>query len=404
MKSGVVRLLASVLVLLLMLAGCGSGAEETPGPSGDAAEGAAESTDGVTPADGSESPGGGVATASATGCANSDVVALIDEVEGLEGAEREEFLVERAAEAAGGNISLYTEMADFELIEEAFDERYGDAGLSLSIYRAGSDQVRQRILEEAAAGFQGADLLEIEALEMVLLENEGILAPSSSPWADKVVEAGQFENFTADRFSYILPMWNTNLVQDPPESLEDFASGEYGNIALEDSDVYWFAVLVEWLQEEQGMSREEAIDLFAQMAANADLTHGHTTTAELVIAGQYGITPNSYLHRALSYSGEGAPVEWQPVNVPVVAEITAVSVVCSAANPAGALLLQDFFLDPDGVQSVYLELDRTPANAEKQAEQLGGIEIDPIRGDVQQIVNNYEEWSTLWDQTIRGQG
>jgi iron(III) transport system substrate-binding protein len=379
------RFVILLLALAMVLAACGSGAEEVTTAASEPAGGASADADGQT--------------AVAGGCENSEVVSLIEEAEGLEGEERETFLVERAQEA-GGSISLYTEMSDFELLAEAWDERYEDAELELTVYRAGSEQVRQRILEEAAAGFQGADLLEIEALEMVILGNEGILAPSSSPYAADVVEAGQFENFTADRFSYILPMWNTDSVQQAPASLEDFADGAYDNVALEDTDVYWFAVLVEHM-EEQGMSREEAVDVFAQMAANSDLTHGHTTTAELVIAGQYGISPNAYLHRALSYGAEGAPVEWQPVNVPVVAEITAVSVLCSAANPAGALLLQDFFLDPEGAQSVFVELDRTPANAEKQAEQLGGIELEPLRGDVEAIVENYEEWASLWEETIR---
>ena len=391
MASRTPRSVILVVLAVMALAACGSGAEEATGQDSEAADG------GGTAA----SEGGGQEVAAGGSCENSEVVSLIEEAEGLEGAEREEFLIERAQEA-GGQVSLYTEMSDFELLAEAWDERYEDAELELTVYRAGSEQVRQRILEEAAAGFQGADLLEIEALEMVILGNEGILAPSSSPWADEVVEAGQFENFTADRFSYILPMWNTNEVDSPPESLEDFASDKYGSVALEDTDVYWFAVLVNHLVENEGMTQEEAVDLFARMADNSDLTHGHTTTAELVVAGQYGITPNSYLHRALGYAGEGAPVEWQPVNVPVVAEITAVSVLCSAANPAGALLLQDFFLDPEGAQAVFVELDRTPANAEAQSEQLGGIEIEPIRGDVESIVDEYEQWATLWEETIRG--
>lgn len=348
--------------------------------------------------------GAPAAEGSSAGCENSKVSALIDEVEGLEGQEREKFLIERAVEA-GGLISLYTEMSDYEAIGDAFEDRYEDDGLELTLYRAGSEQVRQRILEESAAGFAGADLLEIEALEMVILGQEGILAPSSSPWEEDVVEAGQFEHFTADRFSYLMPLWNTNLIDEAPQGFEDFSSDKYaGAMALEDSDVYWFAVLVEHFMAEKGMSKDEAVGLFRQMAANSTITHGHTTTAELVVAGQHGITPNGYLHRAMKFQDKGAPLEWQPVNVPVVAEITAVSVVCSAANPAGALLLQDFFLDPDGAQAVFAAVGRTPSNKQAQAEQLGGVEIEPIRGDVEAIVSEYSEWAELWDEIVRGQG
>lgn len=381
------RVVAPVTAVALLLTACNGG--ETGGPQEAAAE-----TDPAVP----DAPPDGEAVAP---CDNSEVVALIGETEGLEGEEREQILIERAVEA-GGTVSLYTEMSDWAPVLDAFEDRYEDAGLELNIYRAGSESVRQRVLEEGAVGFAGADLVEIEALEMVILQREGILAPSSSPWSDEVVDAGQFEHFTADRFSYIMPLWNTDLVAEAPESLEDFTSEKYaGLVALEDSDVYWFAVLVDHFMAEQGMSKEEAVDVFKRIAANASITHGHTTTAELIVAGQHGITPNAYLHRAMKFESKGAPVGWKPVNVPVVAEITAVSVLCTAPNPAGALLLQDFFLDPAGVQAIFVEVGRTPSNRQAQAEQLGDVDIEPIRGDVERIVGEYADWAELWDEVIR---
>lgn len=352
---------------------------------------------------------GGTATAAAEGegtdgaCTDTDVTSLIDEVAELEGEERETRLAELAAETADGAINLYTEIADWEPIVEAFDERFGEAGLTLNVYRAPSDQIRQRVLEESEAGFAGADLLEIEALEMVILGDQGgILAPSDTPFREGVVEAGQFDGFTASRFSYILPLWNTEAVSDAPQSLQDFANGDYDNVALEDSDVYWFAVLVTYLQEEEGMSEEEAIGVFRDMAENSTVVHGHSVVADLVVAGQHAITPNGYAHRGVAMQAEGGPVEFQPVNVPVVAEPVGLSVLCTAANPAGALLLQDFFLDPDGVQQVYVDVGRTPSNAEAQELHFEGEPIAAVEGDIQAIVSDYEQWSTLWDQVLRG--
>lgn len=393
--------LVPLTILALGLTACGgsTASDDTSEPAGDTKTTAAADTGGEEPAGDSKTTA--AADTGSESCADAEIAQLISEVEGLSAEEREEVLVEKAAEA-GGQISLYTEMSDWQPVADRFEERFDDAGLELNVYRAGSDSVRQRILEESAAGFAGADLLEIEAIEMVILDNEGVLAPSSSPWADEVVEAGQYENFTADRFSYIMPLWNATVVDGPPASLDGFASEEYaGVLALEDSDVYWFAVLVEHFMAEEGMSKDEAIQVFKDIAANASISHGHTTTAELIVAGQYGITPNAYLHRATQFVEDGAPVEWQPVNVPVVAEITAVSAMCSAPNPAGALLLEDFFLAPDDVQAVLASVGRTPANREAQAAQLGGVEIEPIRGDVAEVVADYSEWSDLWDQVIR---
>lgn len=376
---------AAALALLLMACGGGGSAATDTG------------ADTATTAAAEQAAEGGGA-----GCADSEVAALIEEVAELEGEERETALVERAAETADGAINLYTEIADWEPIVEAFDERYGDADLSLNVYRAPSDQIRQRVLEESAAGFAGADLLEMEALEMVILGQQGILAPSSSPFAEDVVEAGQFENFSASRFSYILPLWNTDQTTQAPQSLQDFTDDTYGNIALEDSDVYWFAVLVNHLQEEEGMTEEEAVDLFRQIAANSTVLHGHSVVADLIVAGQHAITPNAYAHRGVAYQRDGAPVEFQPVNVPVVAEPVGLSVLCTAANAPGALLLQDFFLDPTGVQQVFVDVGRTPANAEKQEEHFEGEPIEAINGDIEAIVSEYDEWSSLWDEVLRG--
>lgn len=390
--SQVFRLWIAGVVLLAV--GCGG--QTSAGGGDEPAESAAPAGETAAAAAGDGEAAGGA-------CTDTDVTSLIDEVAELEGEERETQLAELAAESADGAINLYTEIADWEPIVEAFDERFGEAGLSLNVYRAPSDQIRQRVLEESEAGFAGADLLEIEALEMVILGDQGgILAPSDTPFREAVVEAGQFEGFTASRFSYILPLWNTDAVTEAPESLEDFASGKYGDVALEDSDVYWFAVLVTHLQEEEGMTEEEAVGVFRDMAANSTVLHGHSVVADLVVAGQHSITPNGYAHRGVAMQAEGGPVEFQPVNVPVVAEPVGLSVLCTAANPAGALLLQDFFLDPEGVQQVYVDVGRTPSNAEAQELHFEGDPIEAVEGDIETIVGEYEQWSELWDQVLRG--
>ena len=313
-----------------------------------------------------------------------EVQELIDATAAMLPAEREAFLLEKAVED-GDNVSLYTELniRDVDEIADMFEDTYD---LDVELFRAGSEDVRLRVLEEAAAGFRGFDLIEIEALDMTIIDQAGILAPATSLYRDGIIEAGLFDNFTADRVTYLVPVWNTSIFSgaDAPRSFEDFADPRFsGQLALEDSDVYWFAVMVQHLVDE-GMTEEEAIDLFKTIAANASITSGHTATLELLIAGQYGITPNGYSHRVEEFKTESAPLEWLPVNVPVVAEITAVAVACSAKNAAGGMLLEDFFLNPDVTQAYFVSVNRTPANVGQQAEAFGpgGADIVPLRGDV----------------------
>ena len=342
-------------------------------------------------------------TGSVLGSDCTEIQELIDATAAMVPSEREAFLLKKAIED-GDNVSLYTELnvRDVDEIIDIFEETYN---LDVDLFRAGSEDVRLRVLEEAAAEFRGFDLIEIEALDMTIIDQEGILAPASSPYRDGIIEAGLFDNFTADRVTYLVPVWNTGILsgEDVPQSFEDFADPRFsGQLALEDSDVYWFAVMVQHFVDE-GLTEEEAVDLFKAIAANSSITSGHTATLELLIAGQFGITPNGYSHRVEEFKKENAPIEWLPVKVPVVAEITAVAVACFANNPAGGMLLEDFFLNPDTTQAYFVSVNRTPANAAQQAEAFGpgGADIVPIQGDVSAIVEDFQKWDDLWDEVVR---
>ncbi len=396
-------LLAVLILLLPLLAACGSPVE-APQAAATTAPTAAQAT--------VAEPAGGAATAAATQaegaatgtCENTAATKLIDQTANMTGKEREDFLLKQAVETRDGAVSMYGELSLDEgaKIIDAFEEKYED--LTVQYFRASSDQIRQRVVEEARANFtQGADLLELEALEMVILNKEGLLTKAASPLAKDVVEAGQGENFTADRFGYLVPAWNTKKIAKvgPPKSLEDLTDPKYkGMLALEDSDVYWFAVLVKHLQETEGMTEEQAIDLFRRIAANSAITHGHTSTAELIAAGQYGLAPNMYVDRIERLMADKAPMQWKPPAAPVVAEITAIAMLCSAPNPAGALLLQDFMLSPDGGQKILMEEKRTPANKDLVGKLYG--DVSPISADVEAIVADYEKWSTTWNEVLKG--
>lgn len=354
---------------------------------------------------GTESDAGGsgeVPAAAADGelCADSAAVELVERLEGMSPEEREETLLEEALAANDGTLDFYTEINDPEAITDPFGEKFED--LTVNVYRAGSEQIRQRVLEESDASFSGADLIEMDTLEMAILDTEGLLSPASSPYLEDVSEAARFDNFIGDRLSYIVPGWNTDLVApaDVPTSLEEYADFG-GALALEGSDVFWFAGMVTHMESE-GMSRDEAVQVFRDLAANASITSGHTTTTELVVAGQYAVAPNHYVHRLLELQEKGAPIAWSPVNIPVVAEITATAVHCLSDNPAGALLLQDFILSPEGGQQIFVEEGRTPAIESLAQETLGGVDITPITVDVADVAANYSEWAELWDEVIRG--
>ena len=351
-------------------------------------------------------PGGesdSAATAGAGKCDNSAVLQLENKLKGTSPQDREKALLDEAKSANNGTINLYTEVNDPTVITDPFEKKYD--GLHVSVYRAGSEQIRERVLQESQANFAGADIIELDSLEMAILDQNHLLAPADSPFLEGVTASAKFDNFTGDRLSYIVPVWNTTIIHNDaaPQSLEDLKSPRFkGKLALEGSDVFWFASMVNYLQT-QGMSKDQAVQLFKDIAANSAITDGHTTTTDLVVAGQYGIAANNYIHRIRELQGKGAPLEFTPVKVPVVAEVTGISVPCASANPAGALLLQDFVLGPDG-QQAFIDDDRTPSNEAMAAKSFGGVQIEPIKTDVEKISAEYSDWSDLWQGVVHNGG
>jgi iron(III) transport system substrate-binding protein len=353
-------------------------------------------------------PGGesesGDAAASGAACDNSATIQLQDKLKGMSPQDREKTLLDEAKNTNDGTINLYTEVNDPEVITEPFEAKYGD--LHVSVYRAGSEQIRERVLQESQANFAGADIIELDSLEMSILDQNKLLAPAESPFLDGVTESAKFANFTGDRLSYIVPVWNTTIVPNDqaPQSFQDLTNPRFkGKLALEGSDVFWFASMVNHLQESEGMTKDQAVQLFKDIAANSAITDGHTTTTDLVVAGQYGIAANNYIHRIRELQAKGAPLEFVPVKVPVVAEVTGISVPCASANPAGALLLQDFVLGPEG-QQAFIDDDRTPSNEKMAAESFGGVQIEPIKTDVEAISENYSQWSDQWQEVVHNGG
>ncbi len=349
---------------------------------------------------------GGTDSDSAKGadkCANSATIALQGKLKGLSAQDRDAMLVDEAKKTNGGTVNLYTEVNDPTVITDPFEKAYD--GLHVSVYRAGSEQIRERVLQEAQANFAGADIVELDSLEMAILDQNHLLAPAESPYLNGVTESAKFANFTGDRLSYIVPVWNTTVVptDTAPKSFEDLKDPRFkGKLALEGSDVFWFASMVDYLQT-QNMTKDQAVQLFKDIASNAAITDGHTTTTDLVVAGQYGIAANNYIHRIRELQGKGAPLQFTPVKVPVVAEVTGIAVPCASANPAGALLLQDFILGPKG-QQAFIDDDRTPSNEQMAAASFGGVDIKPIKTDVEAISAKYSEWNDLWQTVVHAGG
>jgi len=319
---------------------------------------------------------------------------LYKEIAGLSGQERRDKLVELAADENG--LNLYTSMtADVaDAVTEAFSDEFD---IDVNIYRAGSETVLQRILQEQDANFAGNDVVETNATELLALNQEGVMAPCiAQELVDKVPDAGQFEGWTATRFNLFTPSWNTDLIKGDmvPSSWEDLADPKYdGQLSMELGDYDWYLTLKQyWL--EQGKSEDEVQKLFEDMVDGAKLVKGHTVQAELMTAGEFGVTASNYSYIVERAKAEGAPVETKPYVDPVIARPNGGSCMKTAANPATAMLFMDWLLDEG--QKVITDEGLTPSTGSS----LEGINLLPV--DTDALLNEADKWSKEYDALLEG--
>jgi iron(III) transport system substrate-binding protein len=350
--------LRAVFALILLIAGCGG--SPTAGNAGSPAPGATAAQQ------------------------------VYDQINGLSGDERTQTLLDLAKK--DGQLSLYTSNTDMDDVVKAFEDKYG---LKVETYRANSETVLQRVLQEASANYQGADLIETNAGELNALQQQQLLYPYQGELRDEVRLEGRKDGWTADRFNAFVVGWNTAKVGPgaEPQSLKDLAAPLWkGRVGLEIGDVDWFAAMYNYYKS-QGMS-DDIMNFFRQLAANSKIAKGHTVMGELLSAGQFDVAVSIYSHTVDNAAEKGAPVAWKkdgkPVE-PVVLRPNGAGLMKSAKHPAAAMLFLDFLLT-DGQQAI------------AGANRIGAIPTaeDPLAGvqtisvPEEELLNNPQKWSDAY--------
>jgi iron(III) transport system substrate-binding protein len=323
---------------------------------------------------------------------------LYQEIEKLSGQERRDELVKRAQEE--GELNLYTSMTSD--VADAVTQAFSDAfDIDVNLYRAGSETVLQRVLQEQKADFPGNDLVETNATELLALQQEGQLADYEGERRDMVPDAGRFDGWTATRFNLFSPSWNTDLIGSvgaPPTKWEDLADPRFdGQLSMELSDSDWYLTLYGYWQE-QGKSDEEIDKLFADMADGAKIVKGHTVQGELLSAGQFSVVASNYTYLVERVKQDGAPVEYMPLVEPVIARPNGVGLMKTAEHPAAAMLFTDWLLEEG--QAVLEEEGLTPSIASSGDDPLAGLEVIPV--DVDKLLNESEKWTKKYEDVVSG--
>jgi iron(III) transport system substrate-binding protein len=262
--------------------------------------------------------------------------------------DRDKILLEGAKKE--GKVLWYTSLAGGpnKQIPQAFEKKY--PGIKVEVFRSSSDAIIARVLEEAQAKRYLVDTIETTFPILKIMKENSLLAPYFSPllaqYDDEVKELadGGLVFWTSDRESYIGVAYNTNIVKGNavPQSYEDLLKPELkGKLGFATSDTgtrVMGAMLT--FKGEEFIHKLKAQDVTLHAVSGRAIL-------DMVISGELGASPTSFLSHSRVSIKKGAPIKWQPMEV-VPTNAGGVVLTANSPHPHGALLFNDFLLGPDG--------------------------------------------------------
>jgi iron(III) transport system substrate-binding protein len=262
--------------------------------------------------------------------------------------DREKILLEGANKE--GKVLWYTSLAGGpnKEIPNAFEKKY--PGIKVEVFRSSSDAIIARVLQETEAKRYLVDAIETTFPVLKIMKENSLLAPYFSPllaqYDDEVKEKATqgLVYWASDRESYIGLAYNLNIIKGSavPKNYGDLLKPELKGrlgFATSDTGTRVMGALVTFKGEEF-INRLKAQDVTLHAVSGRAIL-------DMVISGELGASPTSFLSHSRVSIKKGAPIKWQPMEV-VPSNAGGVVLMAHAPHPHGALLFNDFLFGPEG--------------------------------------------------------
>jgi ABC-type Fe3+ transport system substrate-binding protein len=313
------------------------------------------------------------------------------EIASYQGADRMARLIEGAKKE--GALSVYGSSVaeDMNPVSEAFKKKYG---IDFQYWRASSENLVQRTVQENRAGRCAVDAFATVAAELEALHREKLLQAVKTPLTAGLIPQAlrPHGDWVASRLNIFSAAYNTALVkkEEVPKSYEDLKDPRWrGRLAVEADDSDWFATLVSKL------GRDKGVELFREIVRNNGMSirKGHTLLSNLVAAGEVPLALTVYSYKPEQQKRKGAPIE--PLYLsPIVALGYGPAVAKCAPHPNAAVLFNEFMLD-DALQ-IWAKRDMAVTNTKVKPLPPGELTvIDPA-----DMLDHRAAWEELWTDTV----
>ena len=326
---------------------------------------------------------------SVAGCGQVAPEAAADDVAIYEGPDRLQRLIDGAKRE--GQLTIYTsaQTSDLGPVVEAFEQKYG---IRASIWRAGSEAVLNRAVQENRAGRYTVDVIETNGPELESLHREQILRLVKSPHhANLIAQAIRpHGEWVGTRLNVFVQAYNTNLVtkEELPKTWEDLLDPKWkGRLGIEAEDADWMAGVLGEIGEEKGRQ------LFKNIVATNGMStrKGHTLLTQLVVSGEVPLALTIYNYKAQQLKTAGAPIDWFTIGN-AIARPNGVGVVRTAPHPHAAALFYDFELSEEG-QKIIATRDFVPTSKTIDTP-LNKVPMTFV--DARVSIDEYDKWQNLY--------
>jgi iron(III) transport system substrate-binding protein len=250
-----------------------------------------------------------------------------------------------------GEIILYTTMTvgDFAYFSKAFSEKY--PGINLRHVYLSSSRQTTRVMQEFRAGRVQGDVLGNSPEPLLYLKQQGVLGQYRSLEVKNLLPGawdndGFWSGITTD---LLVTGFNPRLLSKSavPKTYDEYLRPQFkSQIAVNRGVPYPLTGMVSLRGDEQGVAYFKKLS-----QQDLRLVEGYSHTINMMAAGEYPLTGFMQVSKLEAMKRKEAPVDWSPPTQ-TLATISTIATVKNPLHPAGAQLLIDFYLSPEGQRAL----------------------------------------------------
>ncbi|MSP39520.1 MAG: extracellular solute-binding protein [Deltaproteobacteria bacterium] len=255
------------------------------------------------------------------------------------------------AKKEGGEVILYTTVTvgDFEFLNKAFKEKY--PGLNLRHVYLSSSRQTARVMQEFRAGRVQGDVLGNSPEPLLYLKSQGVLGQYRSAETKNLLPGawdndGFWSGITTD---LLVTGFNPRLLAKSavPKTYDDYLRPQFkSQIAINRGVPYPLTGMISLRGDEQGVAYFKKLS-----QQDVKLVEGFSHTINMMAAGEYPLTGFMQVSKLEAMKRKAAPVDWLSTTQPL-ATISTIAMVKNPLHPAGAQILIDFYLSPEGQRAL----------------------------------------------------